>query len=432
MQSFSCECGNPLFFENTVCLKCRHEVGFDPCTMTMRPLTAEVPLKRCSNGVNFAVCNWLLPNEGAGEFCVSCSLNQLIPNLSSPQTVGLWAKMESAKRRAAFSLLSLGLPLQPLPDSSSAGAQNETGAVVPLKLSYRLLQPFPDAPVITGHDAGLITLNLEEADDSIRERNRANLGEPYRTLLGHFRHEIGHYYWSMWFENDSKREEVLAAYRELFGDERLSYVDAMQAYYQNGPRPGWQENSISAYSTMHPWEDWAETWAHYLHVMDALESFESLGLRRSASMPKETVEKIDRLPEPFAGISPAEFTRKLQTWLELSPAINEIASSLGHNMSYPFVISTTVIRKLFFIDCLVKRQAAALTAAGEAALAANKTPQVVLVPAPIPEAAPAPAPAPMPEVIQQNSLPPLNGNVPQNNTQPPLNAPPAPAVNARL
>lgn len=409
MQSFSCECGNPLFFENTVCLKCRFEVGFDPASMTMRPLTAEAPVKRCSNGVNFAVCNWLLPMEGAGELCLSCGLNQMIPNLAAPGIVGLWAKMEGAKRRAAFSLLSLGLPLQPLPDPGSAGALNETGATVPLKLSYRLLQPFPDAPVITGHYAGLITLNLEEADDSIRERNRANLTEPYRTLLGHFRHEIGHYYWSMWFENDAKREEVLPAYRELYGDERASYSNAMQAYYQNGPLPGWQESCISAYATMHPWEDWAETWAHYLHLMDALESFESLGLRRSTALPKEIVDKIDNLPPPFEKISPAAFTRKLQTWLELTPAINEISASLGHNMSYPFVISTPVIRKLFFIDCLVKRQAAALIAAGEAAVLANKTPVApVVVPAP----AAAPLPVPQNNAMAQNNMSPAMPTVP--------------------
>lgn len=407
MQSFSCECGNPLFFENTVCLKCRNEVGFDPISMSMRPLTAEAPMKRCSNGVNFNVCNWLLPKDAAGEFCLSCGLNQMIPNLGTPETVQLWAKMEGAKRRAIFSLMSLGLPLQPVPDPGNLGALNENGAMVPLALSYRLLQPFPDAPVITGHDAGLITLNLEEADDSIRERNRVNLGEPYRTLLGHFRHEIGHYYWSMWFENDPKRDEVLPACRELYGDERASYTDSMQAYYQNGPRPGWQENSISAYSTMHPWEDWAETWAHYLHMMDALESFKSLGLRRSAGMQQEFVEKIDNLPAPFDQICPAEFTGKLQTWLELTPAINEISSSLGHNMVYPFVVSSPVIRKLFFIDCMVKRQAAAYAAAPVGTAAA----------APVMHSAP---------VI--NAVPP-----PANNTAPMGNmAPPPPPANTAL
>ncbi|MDI1313373.1 putative zinc-binding metallopeptidase [Prosthecobacter sp.] len=265
-------------------------------------------------------------------------------------------KMEGAKRRALFSMLSLGIPLQPLHDPNAKGAVNEHGQAVPLALSYRILQPLPNAPVITGHDAGTITLNLEEADDAIRERNRMNLNEPYRTLLGHFRHEIGHYYWSMWFENDPKGEEVLGAFRELFGDESADYGAAMNAYYSNGAQVGWQERCISAYSTMHPWEEWAETWAHYLHMIDALESFESLGLRKSAAMPKETIEKIVPLPKPFQSAPVAEFTHKLQTWLEITPAINELSSSLGHNMSYPFVVSAPVVRKLFFIHCMVKRQ----------------------------------------------------------------------------
>lgn len=357
MKTFSCTCGNPLYFENTLCLKCHWEVGFDPAGLDMHRLDDATSFKRCANGTSpLMACNWLVPKDGTQAFCVSCSLSRLIPNLSSPNTMQLWIKMEAAKRRALFSMLSLGVPLQPLPDPHAMGALNEQGQMVPLELSYRLLQPLPNAPVITGHDAGTITLNLEEADDVIRERNRINLNEPYRTLLGHFRHEIGHYYWSMWFENDSKRDEVLGAFRELFGDERQSYADAMNAYYRNGPQPGWQERCISAYSTMHPWEEWAETWAHYLHMIDALESFESLGLRKSATMPKETIEKIAPLPAPFHKAPVAEFSDKLQTWLEITPAINELSSSLGHNMSYPFVVSPPVVRKLFFIHCMVKRQ----------------------------------------------------------------------------
>ena len=357
MRTYSCTCGNPLYFENTFCLKCRHEVGFDPAALDMRRLDDRTPLKRCANGAaNLRACNWLIQKKGTEAYCVSCSLSRLIPNLASSNTLQLWVKMEAAKRRALFSMLSLGIPLQPLPDPKAMGAVNEKGQVVPLALSYRILQPLPNAPVITGHDAGMITLNLEEADDAIRERNRMALNEPYRTLLGHFRHEIGHYYWSMWFENDPTRDEVLGAFRELFGDEHLDYANAMQAYYRNGPQAGWQGNCISAYSTMHPWEEWAETWAHYLHMVDALESFESLGLRRSAAMPKETIEKIVPLPVPFHKAAVAEFTDKLQSWLELTPAINELSTSLGHNMSYPFVVSPPVIRKLFFIHCMVKRQ----------------------------------------------------------------------------
>jgi len=359
MKSFSCQCGNPLFFDNYSCLQCAAEVGFDPATLTMQQLGEGSAFKRCANGTDYQVCNWLLPADDTETLCESCRLNQVIPNLSSPQSSFLWAKTEAAKRRTIYSLLSAGLPLQPT-TTAGLGAINEQGSNQPLHLSFRFMESLGGAPVMTGHDAGIITLNLEEADDAIRERNRQNLSEVYRTLLGHFRHEIGHYYWSMWFENDEKRDEVLPAFRELFGDERVSYDESMKAYYANGPSPTWQATSISAYSTMHPWEDWAETWAHYLHFTDALETFESLGLRKTYI--NAAFEADAEVPPPFGNEDPTAFLAKLQHWTEISSAINELSSSLGHNMLYPFVVSPMVVKKLFFIDCMIRRQAAELRA----------------------------------------------------------------------
>ncbi len=105
---------------------------------------------------------------------------------------------------------------------------------------------------------------------------RVQMHEPYRTLLGHFRHEVGHYYWDRLIAETRWQE----GYRNLFGDERASYADALDHHYKNGAPDNWQESSVSAYATMHPWEDWAETWAHYLHMMDAVDT--ALGFGMSA------------------------------------------------------------------------------------------------------------------------------------------------------
>jgi len=56
-------------------------------------------------------------------------------------------------------------------------------------------------PVLTSHCNGLITLNIAEADDAERERRRVKFHEPYRTLLGHLRHEVAHYYWDRLIAN---------------------------------------------------------------------------------------------------------------------------------------------------------------------------------------------------------------------------------------
>ena len=131
--------------------------------------------------------------------------------------------------------------------------------------------------MVTGHADGVITLDLAESDDVHRERRRAELGEPYRTLLGHFRHEIGHYYWPILVE----RAGALERCRALFGDERADYGEALERHYADGPPADWAERHVSAYATMHPWEDWAETFAHYLHIRDTLQT--AGGVRRSSS-----------------------------------------------------------------------------------------------------------------------------------------------------
>ena len=138
-------------------------------------------------------------------------------------------------------------------------------------------------PVVTGHASGLITINLAEADDAERERQRNRMGEPYRTLLGHFRHEIAHYYWSRLIENSNRLEE----FRALFGDEQQDYVGTLQNHYANGPPPDWPTHFVTAYASAHPWEDFAETWAHYLHIVDTLETASAFGVRIAPAVDRE-------------------------------------------------------------------------------------------------------------------------------------------------
>ncbi len=343
MQKFTCQCSNVLTFENSQCLQCGAEVGYDPLSDRMEQVGAK--FKRCANGTTYGTCNWLLPAASTDELCLACQLNQTIPDMLVPGNNVLWGKMEVAKKRAIYSLLQFGLPVQRRSESCPHG------------LAFRFLMPVNGAPVITGHEHGVITLNLEEADDAVREQNRTRLHEPYRTLLGHFRHELGHYYWDQWFEHDSKHEEVLPAFRAVFGDERLDYGQALQNHYNQGAPADWQNSFITAYATMHPWEDWAETWAHYLHMTDAVETARSFHMETEAVVKAADTYGPDicTLPPPFDKVDPGLFLDVLNQWTHVSISLNEMSSSLGQGMLYPFVMSTPAVRKLHFVHCMVCR-----------------------------------------------------------------------------
>jgi hypothetical protein len=215
---------------------------------------------------------------------------------------------------------------------------------------FDFLRSPPDGPrVLTGHASGLITLNVEEADDAKRERTRLDLREPYRTLLGHFRHEVGHYYWDRLVRDSS----WLEPFRQLFGDERADYAAALKANYENGPPADWGDRFISSYAATHPWEDWAETWAHYLHVIDSLGTALGFGL---------DAEDIDGIVKPFerdalyAPDAPGgeEFLKMLNSWIEMTMVLNELARSMGQADFYPFVMSKPMVAKLQFVHLVVQ------------------------------------------------------------------------------
>jgi len=231
-----------------------------------------------------------------------------------------------------YSLLKMKLPL------ISKNIDEEKG------LTFDFLADLQGKPrVLTGHDNGLITLNIVEADDVEREKSRKAMKEPYRTLIGHFRHEVGHYYWDRLIDHTIYLDE----FRSLFGDDRENYGEALQKHYKSSSSKDWNQHFISSYASAHAWEDWAETWAHYLHIMDTLQTGSAFGLRVHPQIAKpEDHLDVDVTQDPYETV---DFTQIISAWLPMSFAINSINRSMGHTDLYPFVITPAVMEKLSFV-----------------------------------------------------------------------------------
>jgi hypothetical protein len=282
----------------------------------------------CANYDQANVCNWAVPADDPDPLCSSCRLTRVIPDLGVEGNKEAWYRLEVAKRRLIYTLLKLNLPLQ------------KKNGDEPQGLAFEFLADTAEQKVFTGHSDGVITINVAEADDAKRELRRVQLHEPYRTLLGHFRHEIGHYYWNVLIENS----HGVVAFRKAFGDETAGYAEAVQRHYEKGAPSEWQQCYISAYATMHPWEDWAETWAHYLHMIDALEMARACGLsiqpRRKDDPSLHVVDSQDLM---------AHFDQMVRDWLALTFLLNNLNRGLGLADGYPFVLSEPVINKLRFV-----------------------------------------------------------------------------------
>ncbi|MGV3658714.1 MAG: zinc-binding metallopeptidase family protein [Prosthecobacter sp.] len=338
MQRFTCECGNVLFFNSSHCLKCDSDVGYDPTSENMLRVRPGGVTARCENGVKHGVCNWLVPAGGRRTLCVACRTNHTIPDLGNERNLQLWGRMEAAKRRLFYTLLRLGLKLPTKAEDPKTG------------LAFDIVSTVVNPAVTTGHLNGVITLNLEEADDTYRQINRQQLGENSRTLLRHFRHEIAHYFWQRFLSELEWGDPLRLAFRDRFGDEWLDYGAALSGYYKNGAPAGWEQNYITAYAASHPWEDWAETWAHYLQIVDGLETCESLGIQVQhlalplVMLPGDAGALPGMLPQN--GLADGEFLAMLQRWMCLSTVLNEVSQSLGEGDLYPFVISSRAAQKL--------------------------------------------------------------------------------------
>lgn len=363
MKLFTCtSCTQVVFFENVVCTKCGHTLAYlqdhavisaiEPAPVeagaatggaagvfvALAPEAQGARYKLCANSTQFQTCNWALPVDDQESYCRSCALNQTIPNMADNHALDGWHRLEKAKRRLVYTLIGLGLPLAPK-------------RVDPRGLAFSFLEENGGAKVLTGHDDGLITINVAEADDPFREKMRVQMGEAYRTVLGHFRHEIGHYYWDRLIS----KSDSIAKYRELFGDETADYAQAMQNHYDRGAPADWPLRFVSAYASMHPWEDWAETWAHYLHMVDTLETSRSYGL---ALRPKAVGGGA--LPEVAARrLHFDDFDDLISAWVPLTVALNSLNRGMGLADLYPFVLSDAAITKLRFVHDVIEAAASA-------------------------------------------------------------------------
>ncbi len=341
MRNFLCgNCGRRVFFENSRCLSCQSELGFVPADLaivTFQPPAPDGSLprvdgkgghRRCANHITAGACNWMIPAERPEPFCRSCRTNHIIPDLSVIRNQQAWLKLENAKRRLVYNLISLGLPVASKQEDPAGG------------LAFDFLEDTPpgvpgDDHVLTGHVDGLVTINLDETDDPKREAARQQMGEMYRTVLGHFRHEVGHYYWDR-IVRDTPR---IDAFRQAFGDERADYATALATHYAQGPPADWQLRNVSAYAACHPWEDWAETWAHYLHIIDTLDTAAAEGLIVQEG-PQQTVI-LPPHGRPFAEIA-------IQ-WRNVRLLLNGLNRSMGLPDPYPFFLADAVIGKLALI-----------------------------------------------------------------------------------
>ena len=359
MKLFTCQhCSQVLYFENTTCEGCKRRLGYLPNAALLTALepdgeqwaTLASPRQQvrfCAN-VEFGVCNWLISGEEQGDFCASCRHNRTVPDLKQADNHARWRSLEAAKHRLFYSLKLLDLPLANRVDDPAHG----------LVFDFLAEATTPGAAkVLTGHDNGLITLNLNEADDAHRELMRQRMGEPYRTLLGHFRHEVGHYFWDVLVRDAGQ----LDAFRAIFGDETADYGKALAAHYQSGPPPDWREHHISAYATTHPWEDFAEIWAHYLHIIDTLETARAFGLKIHPDVVDAPGLHTELDFDPYGA---PDIDTIIAAWLPLTFAMNSLSRSMGHADLYPFILSPDAIAKLGFIHGLVRRDQASSQAGG--------------------------------------------------------------------
>ncbi|WP_174801897.1 zinc-binding metallopeptidase family protein [Martelella limonii] len=344
MKLFECDhCGQTVYFDNDTCVACGHRLGFAPSDLAIYALKqAEGDIwykandrsrkfRLCEN-TKIGVCNWLV-DEGEDEtFCVSCRHNNLIPDTTTEIGLDRMRRICAAERHLFYSLLRWNVA------TPTRKQDPESGLVFDF-LEDTVSPDGTVTPAMTGHEDGLISLRVAEADHVTREIIRDQMNEPYRTMLGHFRHEVGHYIWDRLVRDGGRLED----YRQLFGDEREDYQEALQRHYENGPRPDWPEHHVSAYASTHPWEDFAESFAHALHIVDTLETARSFGLAVDDA-------KLAPLGDPYKC---ADGERLAAAWIPLTIAMNAIHRSMGQRDFYPFVLTPDIVTKIDYIISLM-------------------------------------------------------------------------------
>ena len=336
MKKFLCQCGHEVRFEDTQCPKCSMELGFDSQTMSMvaiKPSGQNLfvtpdnrQFKRCQNGTEYGVCNWLIPKQQSHQhYCFGCQFNRTVPNQSGDQQSPnrqRWQRLEQAKKRLLYSLMALNLPLDNGWENPKSG------------LLFDFIEDTEDLKVTTGYANGIITINSIEADDVARISTKFALNERYRTLIGHLRHESGHYYLSLLKPEANTRHKLERLFGNIFEFDQDSYQQALDSYYQNGPVENWSDQYITAYASSHPLEDWAETWSHYLLIVDTLETAAEQGQIDATIIEQDTATQI-------------------AAWRKLAHQLNQLNRSVGREDAYPFTISANVEEKIAAIGLAV-------------------------------------------------------------------------------
>ncbi len=348
MRLFSCPCCSQiLFFENARCERCGHALGFlaaEATLLALEPAGGDSfrrfgaddgrSYRLCANA-RHGVCNWLVDADGEATLCPACRHNRTIPKLSDPENRLAWSRIEDAKHRLFYTLGRLGL----------LDAVDTMGGREPLAFAF-LADGSSPRRVMTGHKGGLITIAVSEADDAERERRRKAMNEPYRTLIGHFRHEVGHFFWSRLVRDGGRLEGC----RAVFGDDRESYRDALKRHYAGGAPREWQRTHVSAYATSHPWEDFAETFAHYLHIVDTLEMAKAFEMTLAPAVDRAGEFAVRYDADPYRA---PDIHALIRVWLPVSTALNSLNKTMGKDELYPFILSEAVIEKLGFTHGLI-------------------------------------------------------------------------------
>lgn len=370
MKTFKCNCKDNLtiFFESSHCLACGRTLGIDDNFNLVEPYEfneetglyfkaeqPDVPYQKCDNNVHFGACNGMVnlntfepPVDEDETLCFACRFNETVPDLTIDKHIPLWRNMETAKRRALYTLKALCVPLNSLNQDPVNGLSFDF--ITDRNVNDHFVTKLAGhEDVFTGHNCGHITINLAEADDIARSHTKHAMGERYRTLLGHFRHELGHYYFDQLIANSPEKHALCKQY---FGDDALDYQEALDIHYKNGAPANWHENFISEYATMHPFEDWAETWAHYMHIIDTLETAKNFSITGSITGSEYEIDEADELRLPqnshyFYGQT--SITSILDSWMEFSIILNSLNRSMGLADAYPFVLTQAVRTKLEFI-----------------------------------------------------------------------------------
>lgn len=372
MKTFKCSCKDQqiLFFESKICLACERVVGVDDNFDKVEAYDLDektgyyfkanqenkTPYQKCDNHADYQACNGMVnmdtfspvPNNEDEVLCFACRFNKTIPNLSIVEHIPLWKKMENAKRRAIYTLKALGLPLENILQNPENGLSFDF--IADSNVNDNFSSKLEDQEtVFTGHDNGHITINIAEANDVARSSTKLAMGEKYRTLLGHFRHELGHYYFNRLILVSPQKHELCKKY---FGDDEFDYSKALKKYYKSGAPENWNDDFISEYATMHPYEDWAETWAHYMHIMDTLETAKNFNITGSLSANIDDNEDLGELNLPQNSnlfSSQTSINLILDAWMDFAIILNSLNRSMGMADAYPFVLTQAVRTKLSFI-----------------------------------------------------------------------------------